>query len=299
MSEGTVLSDETPSPDSVEPLLQRARLAEGRLAEVLAAYRTLKTENDGYRDRITRNLERRYDQRRERLLLRFIEILDNLDRALESAERSYLGDSVVEGLILVRTQLLQNLQEEGLERIPVVGLPYDPAFSEAVGTEAVSDPDQHDMVLKDLLRGYRLNGRIARASKVVVGDYREDASAEAQPGTRVQEPARSASSDDDEQAAPTDAEPAPVVASIPESPAAGPAASPVAAEPTKKKKGKEKEITFSKLSLDLASAVHEAAEAATEIEDEESLAEIVAEAEATVGSLPRNAADGGEKKGED
>ena len=162
---------EAPQQNATEAYQQRARLAEDRLAEVLAAYRTLKTENEGHRDRITRNLERRFDQRRERLLLRFIEILDNLDRALEAAELTYAGNPLIEGLILVRTQLLQTLQEEGLERIPVVGLPYDPAVSEAVETRAVDDPDQHHLVLRDLQRGYRLNRRVARASKVVVGEY--------------------------------------------------------------------------------------------------------------------------------
>ena len=168
---------ERPPPTEAEPtsaadaFQQRARLAEDRLAEVLAAYRKLKTENEGYRDRITRNLERRFDQRRERLLLKFIEILDNLDRALEAAELSYAGNPLIEGLILVRTQLLQTLQEEGLERIPVVGLPYDPGVSEAVETQPVEDPEQHHVVLKDLQRGYRLNGRVARASRVVVGEH--------------------------------------------------------------------------------------------------------------------------------
>jgi molecular chaperone GrpE len=163
-----------PSQGVAEAFQQRARLAEDRLAEVLGAYRKLKSENEGYRDRITRNLERRFDQRRERLLLRFIEILDNLDRALEAAEVSYAGNPLIEGLILVRTQLLQTLQEEGLERIPVVGLPYDPGVSEAVETRPVEDPDQHHVVLRDLQRGYRLNGRVARASKVVVGDYQAE-----------------------------------------------------------------------------------------------------------------------------
>lgn len=171
---------ETPS-QNTQAYQQRARLAEDRLAEVLAAYRKLKSENDGYRDRITRNLERRFDQRRERLLLRFIEILDNLDRALEAAELSYAGNPLIEGLILVRTQLLQTLQEEGLERIPVVGLPYDPAVSEAVETRPVDDPDQHQMVVRDLQRGYRLNGRVARASRVVVGEYAGEDAAEAGP----------------------------------------------------------------------------------------------------------------------
>lgn len=158
-------------PAAAEEFHRRAVTAETRLAEVLTAYRQVKTENEGYRERITRNLERRFDQRRERLLLKFMEILDNLDRALEAAEQSYAGNPLIQGLILVRTQLLQTLQEEGLERIPVLGLAYDPNFSEAVGTCPVVDPDQHHVVVKELLRGYRLNGRIARASRVMVGEY--------------------------------------------------------------------------------------------------------------------------------
>ena len=157
--------------EAAQEFERRARLAEDRLAEVLGAYRQLKTDNEGFRERAAKNLERRFDQRRERLLLKFIDILDNLDRALEAAEQSYAGGPLIEGLILVRTQLLQTLQEEGLERIPVLGLPYDPNFSEAVGTAPVRDSEHHHVVVKELLRGYRLHGRIARASRVMVGEY--------------------------------------------------------------------------------------------------------------------------------
>jgi molecular chaperone GrpE len=156
-----------------EHLERRARLAEDRLAEVLAAYRQFKADNDGFRERVTRDLERRFDQRREKLLLRFIDILDNLDRALEAAEQTFAGNPLIEGLILVRTQLLQTLQQEGLERIPVLGLAFNPAFSEAVGTKVVTDRDQDHVVIREELRGYRLNGRVVRASRVVVGQYAE------------------------------------------------------------------------------------------------------------------------------
>lgn len=162
------------------PLEQRARLAEDRLAEVLAAYRTLKVENEDVRERQARNLERRFDQRRERLLLKFIDVLDNLDRALEAAQTSYAGQPLLEGMILVRTQLLQTLQDEGLDRIPVLGLAFDPAVSESVGTQPVKEAEQHLVVVKELLRGYRLNGRIARPSRVVIGMFE---------GARPDEPA--------------------------------------------------------------------------------------------------------------
>ncbi len=162
---------------ATEQAHQRARLAEDRLAEVLSAYRQVKIENEGFRDRVTRDVELAFDRRRERLLLKFIEILDNLDRALEAAEQTYAGNPLVEGLILVRTQLLQTLQQEGLERIPVLGLPFDPALTEAVGTLVVSDPEHDHVVVRELMRGYRLRGRVARASRVLLGAYESAAAA--------------------------------------------------------------------------------------------------------------------------
>ncbi len=170
-----------PADDAAEAFHQRARLAEDRLAEVLAAYRGLRQENDAYRDRVTKSIQRRFEHRHEQLLLKFIDILDNLDRALEAAQTSYAGEPLVEGLILVRTQLLGTLQDEGLERIPVLGLPFDPHVSEAVGTERVTDPDHHHLVVRDVLRGYRIAGKIARASRVVIGEYDGAAAEEPSP----------------------------------------------------------------------------------------------------------------------
>lgn len=169
-AQGLVLE---PPPDlgAAEAYHQRARLAEDRLSEVLGAYRQLKLDNESHRERTVKNIERRFDQRRERLLLKFIDILDNLDRALDAAETSYGGEPLIEGLILVRTQLLQTLQEEGLERIPAIGRPYDPTFAEAVETRPVDDPEYHHIVVKELMRGYRLNGRVARAARVALGEY--------------------------------------------------------------------------------------------------------------------------------
>jgi molecular chaperone GrpE (heat shock protein) len=162
---------ESPSAD-VE---RRARLAEDRLSEVLDAYRKLKTENETFRDRTARNVERKFDQRHERLLLKFIDIMDNLDRALEAAQVNFASPPLVEGLILVRTQLLQTLKDEGLERIPVLGLAFDPHVSEAVATEPVEEAEHHNVVVKELQRGWRLKDRIARPARVVLGDYRDGA----------------------------------------------------------------------------------------------------------------------------
>jgi molecular chaperone GrpE len=166
-----------PEAGEAEQFERRARLAEDRLTEVLTAYRKVKTENEGFRDRVTRDVERTFNRRHEKLLLKFIDILDNLDRALEAAEQTYAGNPLIEGLILVRTQLLQTLQQEGLERIPVLGLPFDPNMSEAVGTQPVADPEHDHVVVREVLRGYRLHGRVARPSRVFVGQHKGAAAA--------------------------------------------------------------------------------------------------------------------------
>jgi molecular chaperone GrpE len=176
-----------PPPEAGEAELfeRRARLAEDRLTEVLTAYRKVKTENEGFRERVTRDVERTFNRRHEKLLLKFIDILDNLDRALEAAEQTYAGNPLIEGLILVRTQLLQTLQQEGLERMPVLGLPFDPAISEAVGTKVVEDPEHDHVVVKEVMRGYRLHGRVARPSRVFIGQHKgapAAADAAAEPG---------------------------------------------------------------------------------------------------------------------
>jgi molecular chaperone GrpE len=177
-----LVEDDGPAPapeaEAAEAYHQRARLAEDRLAEVLAAYRQIKSENEGFRDRIRKNLQRKFTQQHETLLLKFIDILDNLDRALEAATSSYAGQPLLEGMILVRTQLLQRLKEEGLERVPVLGLPFDPEVAEAVGVQPVADPDHQNLVVKELMRGYRVNGRVVRPSRVLIGEYREDAPTE-------------------------------------------------------------------------------------------------------------------------
>lgn len=134
--------------------------------------------SDAVRRSVTARLERRHRQSRERFLLKFMEIFDNLDRALAAAEHAQVTPALVEGIILVRSQLLAALREEGLERIPVLSRPFDPEVAEAIEVEPVAEPERDQLVLADLQRGYRLNGALVRPARVRVGAYRPPAPAE-------------------------------------------------------------------------------------------------------------------------
>jgi molecular chaperone GrpE len=174
---------ESASPEEIAAAREQTEQAEARLAQALKAYRALKDENEEFRRRAVRNVERGFIERRERLLLKFIEILDNLDRALAAAESAFVAEPLVEGLIAVRAQLLQALRDEGLERVPVLGLPYDPEVAEAMVMRPVDEPERHLLVLEELLRAYRFEGRVVRHGQVVVGEH------QAAPGESPTDPA--------------------------------------------------------------------------------------------------------------
>ena len=122
------------------------------------AYRNLKKDTEKLRARAVKAEKRRFE-------------LSKNDRAIDSIENNFDSDAVVEGIILVRSHLVQLLREEGLEKIFVGGQPFDPTHSEAAAIESVEDDSQDNIVLKELQRGYMLKGALLRPARVVVGRF--------------------------------------------------------------------------------------------------------------------------------
>jgi molecular chaperone GrpE len=166
------------APDLPEETIQEVRALRAKLEhkdrqieQVMEAYRAKKEETQKLRTRIEKTERRRFEQSKGDFIARFVEVLDNLDRAIDSIENAFDPDSVLQGIMLVRSRLVQLLKEEGLEKIFVRGQIYDPTHSEAAGMEAVPDESQDGMVLKELQPGYMLKGSLLRVARVVVGRY--------------------------------------------------------------------------------------------------------------------------------
>jgi molecular chaperone GrpE len=120
-------------PKYVEEL--EAQLAEKNLEiqQLLARYRSANDEFDQARARLRKELAKDVERGRRSMLVSFLEILDNLDRALEAAsERG--PDPFVQGVSLVRQQFLSTLETFGVTRIDPLGEPFDPARHDAVST---------------------------------------------------------------------------------------------------------------------------------------------------------------------
>ena len=101
------------------------------------------------------------------LLLKFLGVVDDIDRAIELMPADVAGSGWVDGLELIQRNMKSILDSEGVEKIEAKGRRFEPWEHEAVSYQET--PDGEDGVVTDVFReGYKLHDRVLRAAQVVV-----------------------------------------------------------------------------------------------------------------------------------
>ena len=100
------------------------------------------------------------------LIRKLLEVVDNFDRALEMLPAD-AADGWHEGLSLVRRNLMNILETEGVSKIEAAGKPFDPWEHEAVFHQETTDAED-GVIIAVTREGYRLRDRVLRASQVIV-----------------------------------------------------------------------------------------------------------------------------------
>src|SRR5262245_47873419 len=118
-------------PTYVEALEARLAAKDTELQQLLSKYRAAADDIDQPGARLRREVGKDLERGRRSLIVTFLEVLDNLDRALAAAADRQ-GDPFVQGVSLVRQQFLSALDGLGVKRIEPVGQPFDPTMHEAV-----------------------------------------------------------------------------------------------------------------------------------------------------------------------
>ncbi len=141
---------------------------------------TVRKEKDDLQDKLQRvcadyaNFQKRVPKQisdtmtyeKEKLMRSLLPILDNFDHTLK-AHSAESTDALVKGVEIIYGQMLDILKSHGVEQIEAVGERFDPQRHEAMLRRA--EPDQDDeTVLEEFQKGYMLNGRVLRPSRVVV-----------------------------------------------------------------------------------------------------------------------------------
>ena len=100
------------------------------------------------------------------MLVSFLEVLDNLDRALESAgDRS---DPIIQGVSIVRQQFITTLEGMGVKRVDPLGHTFDPALHEAVSSMPAPAGTAPNTVVGVIRPGYLINDEVLRPAAVAV-----------------------------------------------------------------------------------------------------------------------------------
>ena len=155
-------------PNFVEQLKQDAEEKDKRLREYIAAYKDKNAENDEFRGRLQKENETRLDQFKAILFARLIPILDNLNRAAQSASQTKDLNSLQEGIDLVISQFIRELKDNGVEPITSVGQKFDPKAHEVFLTVETEDATQDEIVIEELEPGYKFKEKLIKAAKVKI-----------------------------------------------------------------------------------------------------------------------------------
>lgn len=121
---------------------------------------------DNYKKRAIREKADIIKYGKEDVIKDILPFVDSLDRALAHADNSDV-QAFKEGIKLIQEQLLSCLKKHGVEKIDSVGLDFDPNFHEAM-MQVESEEHAENKVVNEVQKGYLLNGRLLRPSKVCI-----------------------------------------------------------------------------------------------------------------------------------
>jgi molecular chaperone GrpE len=155
-------------PTYVEQLEAQIAEKDRQIQEYLTKYRQAAGEFEEARLRLRREIGKDVERARREVLSEMLEVLDNLDRAIEAGAQAASVDSLLQGVEMVRRQFLSKLESLGVTRIDVAGQQFDPSLHEAITTVPAASPQQDGTIAGVIRHGYRIGTEVLRPAAVAV-----------------------------------------------------------------------------------------------------------------------------------
>ncbi|PZR10239.1 MAG: nucleotide exchange factor GrpE [Archangium gephyra] len=158
-------------PQPVDPEVERLRAelaaAHKRVNELAHAIQAGERDREEFKQRQARERERMIDVEKGNIAVALLEAVDQLDLSLQSAD----GSPFAQGVKLIRDSLLKRAESIGIERVELVGRPYDPNLAEATDMEITASEAEDGTVSAVLKACYQLKGRTIRPGMVRVSKF--------------------------------------------------------------------------------------------------------------------------------
>jgi molecular chaperone GrpE len=123
-------------------------------------------EFDNYRRRTRQELAVAQQNGKREVLLAFLDVIDDFDRAMLHAGET--SDAIIDGLQLIRRRFNDVLLANGVTPFDSEGQPFDPMIHEAMSVIDADDGRESGTVYAEERRGYLINGELLRPARVVV-----------------------------------------------------------------------------------------------------------------------------------
>jgi molecular chaperone GrpE len=162
-------------PTYVEELERQAAEKDRIAQDYIAKYRQASQEFEEARARMRKEVAKDAERSRREVFVSLLEVVDNLDRAIESAAQAGTpaSDALLQGVEMVRRQFVAKLESFGVRSIDAEGAVFDPVLHEAVTTVPATDPSADGRIVGVVRRGYRIGDEVLRPALVAVAKLGE------------------------------------------------------------------------------------------------------------------------------
>jgi len=161
------LNGDVTSPDKV---LADVRVIDEKLAEMQDKYLRLSAEFDNYRKRTLREKIELSKYAGENLLLSFLPIMDDFERALKHMDSTADCIALKDGIDIMYVKFSDFLKQNGIKEIESLNTNFNVDLHEAVAKVPVQEEDKKGKVVDVVLKGYYLQDKVLRFAKVIVGE---------------------------------------------------------------------------------------------------------------------------------
>jgi molecular chaperone GrpE len=166
LDSSAVVEEKPRFPTYVEELMARVAETERRFEE---KKQQIDQEIARTRIRLEADYSRQLMLERQKLVLPLLDVLDNLERALQAATKSGNVEGLKDGVEMTANLFRTRLQELGVEPVVTVGELFDPNLAQSVAAVEVEESERDGVVVDELLRGYKMGDQLLRPAQVRVG----------------------------------------------------------------------------------------------------------------------------------
>jgi molecular chaperone GrpE len=166
--EETAVNEET-TDEASEASAGEVNWAE-KASELNDKYLRLYSEFDNYRKRTIKERADLIKSAAKDMLEDLLPVVDDFDRTLESMSQTEDVKAFTEGVKLVQNKFMNILQKQGLNHFESKGEEFDPEVHEAITKIPAPSDDLKGKVVDVIEKGYKLNDKVLRYAKVVVGE---------------------------------------------------------------------------------------------------------------------------------